>query len=91
MTTISEMNPSTVTVNNPAETPGQPDVTPAGPSTVIAEKTKDAGCCDTSAKSEAKPHTDSCVSTDKPQAAPGAAETCASGEKAEKPAGSCAV
>ncbi len=70
----TEMNPSPVTVANPAEQPAKPDVSPAGPAIIIAEKKQDA-CCETGAKSDASPV---------------AAENCASGEKTGKPAGGSA-
>lgn len=80
----TEMNPSPVTVTNPAETPGTPDVSPIGPSTAVptvAEKSNDAGSCSTSAQSDVKSDSGSCAST-RPSGSP---DVAASGPPALKP------
>lgn len=80
----TEMNPSPVTVTNPAEEPAKPDLSPVGPSTVVAEQS--TGSCSTSAPSDAK-RTDvqsdsgSCATTQKS----GSPDVAASGPPALKP------
>ncbi len=82
----TEMNPSPVTVTNPAETPGTPDVSPTGPVTpapTVAETTNDAGSCATSATPGAKTDSGSCDSTRK-SGAPDVAATSPSTPMPEK-------